>query len=311
MNAPSLYTYSTISMDTQVRLQVAIAEPEEAVWERAQRAFRWFLYTERVCSRFEEDSELCQLSSHVGQSVRVSELLFRALSFALEVARLTEGAFDPTVGRSMEARGFNRSYLTGREIASPPALNGGNPSERSSFKDVSLNPQTREVRLHAPLRLDLGAVAKGLAMDLAVRELEGFTSFVVDAGGDIYAKGNHSSGRPWRVGIRQPRSAGEMLRVLDVSDAAVCTSGDYERSGPGGDAQHHLLDPSTGSSTDGVASVTVVAPTAMLTDTLSTAAFILGVQRGLAFLERQGVEGVMVTSSLETHTARHFARHFQ
>ena len=102
------------------------------------------------------------------------------------------------------------------------------------------------------------------------------------------------------MGIRHPRGDG-LLDTLHVSDVAVCTSGDYERQT---DAGHHLLDPRTGAPANAVASVTVLAPSAMVADTLATAAFVLGPTDGIALLERHGVEGLIVTPALERFATR-------
>jgi thiamine biosynthesis lipoprotein len=162
--------------------------------------------------------------------------------------------------------------------------------------------------LRRPLTLDLGAVAKGLAVDAAARELEPFRDFAIDAGGDLYLGGVNSQGAPWRVGIRHPRRDDELIDSLRISNQAVCTSGDYERRTPGGDsksgAAHHILDPRSGESPHTVASVTVVASGAMLADGLATAAFVLGPEAGIQLLNRLGVEGLIVTPELERYETR-------
>jgi thiamine biosynthesis lipoprotein len=146
--------------------------------------------------------------------------------------------------------------------------------------------------------LDLGSVAKGLAIDLAARELHGQSNFSIDAGGDLYLGGRNFEGQPWSIGIRHPREPDQLIESLHVSDAAVCTSGDYERRTADG-LEHHILDPRTGASAVGVASATVVATSAMVADALATAAFVLGPADGLRLLERHGVEGLIITDTLE------------
>src|SRR4029078_2228663 len=91
--------------------------------------------------------------------------------------------------------------------------------------------EAQTIRLERPLLLDLGAVAKGLAIDMAVKKLHDdvYKSFAVDAGGDLYFAGTNAAGEPWSVGIRHPRSEGEMLESFRVSSAAVRTSADYAR----------------------------------------------------------------------------------
>ena len=151
------------------------------------------------------------------------------------------------------------------------------------------------------LTIDLGAVAKGLAVDAAARELQPFRDFAIDAGGDLYLGGRNPDGAPWSVGVRHPRADGGLLDTFRVSDAAVFTSGDYERPA-------HIVDPRSGASPGAVASVTVVAPGAMLADALGTAAFVLGPPEGLRLLERHGVEGLIVTTALERFETRGLPR---
>jgi len=166
---------------------------------------------------------------------------------------------------------------------------------------VTIDESAQTVTLHRPLLLDLGAVAKGLAVDLAARELAASRDFAIDAGGDLYLGGTNLEGQPWSIGIRHPRQPGSCIAAVRVSDRAVCTSGDYERQGPS-EAEHHIVDPRTGLSPQDVASVTVIAPSAMLADALATTAFVMGSDDGLPWLEQMGVEALIVTRTLESIT---------
>ena len=292
-------------MDTLVSVQ-AIADESEAFFdERATAAFGWFARVERVCSRFDPDSELSRLCARVGEPVPVSPLLFEAVCFAVAVANLSDGTFDPTIGRTLARRGFNRHYLTGQAMEIPAAT-----ADAPDYRDICLDADAGTITLRQSLLLDLGAVAKGLAIDLAAKEMHGFAHAVVEAGGDLYARGRNAAGEPWRVGIRHPRHDDALIATLHVSDMAVCTSGDYERRGPSG-VGHHLLDPRTGASTEAAASVTVIAPTAMVADALATAAFVLGPVRGLRFLDVQGVDGLIYTAALERYATRGLARYLR
>jgi thiamine biosynthesis lipoprotein len=273
-----------------------------------ERAVAWFHHIDESCTRFDERSELRQLCTQIGTSVPVSALLFEAIQFALAVAAETDGAFDPTVGIQMEALGFNREFRSGKIVRT-----GLERRADVSYRDVRLDPVRQAITLLRPMVLDLGAVAKGLAVDMAARELRPFVNFAVDAGGDLYLGGHNADQRPWSVGIRHPRREHELIDTLRVSDAAVCTSGDYERRSPSagagydllvGGTGHHILDPRSGLPTAGVASVTVVAPSAMVADALSTAAMALGPVAGLALLERHGVDGMIVTPALDRFETR-------
>jgi thiamine biosynthesis lipoprotein len=301
-------------MGTLVTIQVvrsatgAGADPA-AVDAALVRAFGWFHEIESRCTRFHERSELMQLSAQAGVPVAASAILYEAVRFALMVAEESGGAFDPTIGHRMEAVGFNREHRSGEIIRTP-----GTPENDVSYRDVQLDEDRRTITLRRPLTLDLGAVAKGLAVDAAARELTAFRDFAIDAGGDLYLGGSNERGAPWSVGIRHPRHEDELIASLRVSNQAVCTSGDYERripagegapddAGPAGEA-HHILDPRTGKSPHAVASATVVAPGAMLADALATAAFVLGPEEGIQLLTRLGVEGLIVTPGLQRYETR-------
>lgn len=293
---------STVSMGTVVTI-IAPTATEAQLDAVADRAFAWFRAVEAACSRFDPNSELRGLLQYIGEPVKVSPLLFQAVRVALAVARASRGAFDPCIGAAMERQGFNRHYVTGAPISTP--LTEAQPG---SFRDIRLDGRRRTITLHKPTALDLGAVAKGFAIDLAARELLTLGSFSIEAGGDLYVAGDQQPGQPWRVGIQHPRREDALIETLAVRNLAVCTSGDYERRSPSDATQHHLLDPRTGRSSELVASVTVVAPTAIVADALSTAAFVMGPKRGLRLLERQGVEGLFVTADLNRHATIGFDR---
>lgn len=280
-------------MDTLVTIHVV--SPREQTGDAApaiERAFEWFHQVERCCSRFDAGSEVTALALRAGAAVPVSPMLLEVVQFALAVAEESHGAFDPTVGWEMERRGFNREYKTGQVVRTAAAT-----GQRVSYRDVQVDGSAGTITLLRPLMLDLGAVAKGLAIDLAARELAPLESYAIDAGGDLYLAGSNPSGRPWTVGIRHPRSPEQLLETLEVANCAVCTSGDYER--PASDGGGHIMDPRRGEPATGVASVTVVAPTAMLADALGTAAFVMGPSAGIELLNRHQVAGLILSSSLE------------
>jgi len=264
-----------------------------------ERAVGWFRHVEERCSRFDTSSEVSRLARCAGAPMQVSETLFQTVQFALALAHDSGGAFDPTIGRSMEARGFDREYRTGEVVQTDI-----DESSEVSYRDVHLDAERRTITLARPLMLDLSAVAKGLAVDMAAHELAPFQNFAIDAGGDLFLSGHNADGEVWSVGIQHPRDKAILFDTLRVSNAAVCTSGDYERASPTQPSEHHIMDPHTGRAAQGVASVTVVAPVAMVADGLGTAAFVMGPEHGLELLERHGVEGMIVTPALERRETR-------
>ncbi|KEO84873.1 FAD:protein FMN transferase [Tumebacillus flagellatus] len=286
-------TRSALHMDTLVSIQVVSHESPEVLQHQLDLAFAAFSAVERVCSRFDPDSELRRLCEIVGEPVPVSGLLFEAVRFAWEVADMTHGVFDPTIGHRMEHAGFTRNYLTGEKTA-PQAL------EPATYRDLLLNEENRTILLKKPLRLDLGAVAKGLAIDLAAQGLRRAGGFLINAGGDVYAGGRNEHGELWRVGIQHPAHPDEIITSLTLTDSAVCTSGSYERVAVSTDQTltHHLLDPRTGTSAQDLLSCTVTASYAMMADAFSTAAFLLGPTDGQALLDEAGLSGLFITPDL-------------
>lgn len=292
------FLHTTAVMGTVVTIEVVGHDEspaaESARSEAVQRAAGWFQHVHDCCTRFDPRSELSRLTAQVGRPVTVSTLLHEAVRFALAVAEETDGAFDPTIGHRMEERGFNREQLTGLAVQT-----AGVDDRDINYRDVHVDPHHPRITLRKALLLDLGAVAKGLAVDMAVRELEAFGDFAIDAGGDLFLGGRNREGLPWSVGIRHPREPDQVLTTLHVTNRAVCTSGGYQRPVPGRPGEHHVIDPRTGASGNLLMSATVVAPSAMVADALATAAFVLGPVEGLALLERHGVDGLLLTPTMD------------
>jgi thiamine biosynthesis lipoprotein len=287
-------------MGTVITIEIVHGDSAPAEADAAvDRAFAWFAHIESCCSRFDPESDVMRLARSAGEPMAVSAPVLEAVKFAVAVAEESGGAFDPTVGATLETRGINRDYRTGRDTRSGVA-----DDSHASYRDVRIDPEAGTITLLKPLVLDLGAVANGLAVDMAARELAPFRDFAIDAGGDLYLAGLNAAGQPWHVGIRHPRADNVILDALRVSDRAVCTSGDYERSGTSGEP--HIVDARARGAAPAAASVTTVAPTALLADAAATAAFALGPVEGIAFLERLGVDGVMISSTLERFATRGF-----
>jgi thiamine biosynthesis lipoprotein len=257
----SVLAHTVAAMGTVVSFQVVGHEDtRDAAIAGAEG---WIRRVDDECSRYKPESDVMRLAATPGEPFAASPLLFEVVQFALAVAAASDGAFDPTIGTS-----------------------------GASWRDVSLDEASRTITLARPLVLDLGGVAKGLAIDLAARELAPLTDFMVDAGGDLFLGGANRHGEPWSIGVQHPRRPEELIETLRLSDTAVCTSGDYERG-------THIVDPRSGEPASALSSVTVIAPSAMVADALGTAAFVLGPQRGTAFLRSHGVRAILMTSDLE------------
>lgn len=284
-------------MDTVVSLTVVTGRSEEEINEKFSTAFGAFRSVEMTCSRFDRHSELMRLVQQVGKPIKVSDLLYEAIKFSLEVAKLTDGIFDPTVGKQMEMNGFQQHYLT-KEIVNSPLMT----NLPVSYLDIELDEEKRTVCLWKPLVIDLGAVAKGLAVDLAAKELNSLEGFVIDAGGDLYVSGTTEQMKPWRIGIQHPLRKTDTICSISLSDMAICTSGSYERISPKQSQTHHLIHPQSGNAVTSLVSCSVTAPFAIMADAFSTAAFLLGPDKGIVLLKQVGLDGILVTPSLDIYT---------
>lgn len=283
-------------MDTLVSIDVFAGETEPGAGPGIERAMGWFAEVERVCSRFDPESELRRLcAAPSGTPVVVGELLFSAIRIALGVCEATDGLFDITVGARMAQRGFDRNFRTGERLAGASETDPG-----ATWRDIRLNLPRREIVLRRPLLLDLGALAKGLAIDLAGQELGGHERWAVYAGGDLLVHDSREAPEPLSIGIRHPRQDGDVIETLQLANGAVCTSGDYERG-------EHILSPGNGDRPTSI-SCTVVAPTAVIADALSTAAFLMEPRKALRFLEAQAVDGLLFDRTLRRYETRGMRR---
>lgn len=287
---------SWLALGTVVQIALVTDRGTASINDAFNVALKALRSVEEACSRFAADSELVRLvHAPIGRAVPASAILYQCMKFALEVAKWTEGRFDPTVGARMEQLGFKRHYLTGELITSEIKA-----SEEATFRDIELDEENQAICLHRPLKLDLGAVAKGLAVDLAVRELTAFDfqGFVIDAGGDVYVSGRNEESELWHVGIRDPIHHAENVLMLHLTNAAVCTSGTYERKSPIDAEAHHILNAHSKESARGLLSVTAIGPYAMMADALSTAAFLYPPNEAVSLLEHAVLEGVVITDDL-------------
>lgn len=284
---------SRLYMDTVVDLQVVLNQFQHAeeIEAKVYRAFNWFRMVEEACSRFSHDSELMKASLVIGQPVHVSPFLFEPLRFAMELAVMTNGVFDPTIGKLMENLGFNQHYLTKDVIVSPA-------EESVTYKDIVLDEQERTVIFKKPMVIDLGAVAKGFAIDLAANEFKDCEGFIVNAGGDLFAGGLNENGEKWKVGIQHPYKKGKLIETIELTNEACCTSGSYERTSSAVQGMHHIVNPQTKQSPSDWISCSVIAPFAMMADAFSTVVF-LEKEHGREIIERTGLKGILISPGLQ------------
>jgi thiamine biosynthesis lipoprotein len=240
-----------------------------------------FLEVEEALSRFRPDSELSRLNRSAGSPFQASPLLRQVLSGALEAAARTGGLFDPTLLQAIEAAGYTRSFDRLEPGVPDPVEEAPGRYEKVELRDDGT------VVLHAGARVDLGGYAKGWTVDACEKLLVGCESWVVNAGGDLLARGAGPTGEGWLVGIEDPFDRNRDIGVLLAQDCAIATTSRMRRrwttqSGPA----HHIIDPATGQPADtGLASVTVVAESSVEAEVLAKVLFLLGPDGGPGYAE--------------------------
>ena len=246
---------------------------------------------DRDLSAWKGESVLMAVNRAAGTAdpVPIPPAFDTVLRFALAICKESDGAFNPLIGPVMRVWGFNGSAARQSPPADAELLAAAALADWRSIEFVALTNGTA-VRLQKPgMQLDLGAIAKGYAVDVAWERLKaaGHTNLLVDLGGNLRVIGEAAPGRGgWRTGVRNPFAEGDLIGKFLMRDGeAVATSGNYERFVEiEGVRYAHIMDSRTGKPVTGMAGTTVVAPTAVLADALSTTLFVLGPQRGTELL---------------------------
>lgn len=252
---------------------------------------------DRGLSLHRADSELARLNRHGGTTpLEVSRDLYAVLAAAREVSALSQGAFDVSVAPLVQAWGFGPERHT--RLPADEQLRAGRAA--LGWQGLQLHADTRSVsKARAGLQADLGGIAKGHGVDLAALALEaaGIEHYMVEVGGEVRTRGRNAAAQAWRIGIEEPDAMPQRARsVLPLSGQAVATSGDYrfyfEQSGR---RYSHEIDPGTAAPiAHGLASVSVVASTAMMADALATALIVMGPERGPALAARTGLPALFI-----------------
>jgi thiamine biosynthesis lipoprotein len=249
-----------------------------------------FATWETTLSRFRPESELSRLNASAGRAVRVTPLLLLVVEAALRAARATDGIFDPALEPHLRALGYDRTFddLAPDGPAAPATVPGG------SWSSIEIDRAASTVRLPAGAALDLGGIAKGMAVDEAIAVLvrRGVAAAVVEAGGDLAVTGLPPAASAWPVAVEVVNGQ----REVSIASGALATSGVSRRSWHRGDVeQHHLVDPRTGGSArNDLWSVTAAAATCAQAEVAAKVAFVLGRAEAARFLLRVGISALLV-----------------
>jgi thiamine biosynthesis lipoprotein len=265
---------------------------------------------ERAWSRFLPHSELCRLDREAGTGpVVVSAETADAIGSAISLWYVTDGRFDPTVRRALEASGYDRTFR-GVARAGPALTEPAVPAP--GCDGIRIDRARSTVSVPAGVALDLGGIGKGLAADLVATGLleRGATGACVSLGGDVRVAGRGLEGGAWEIEVEDPFDESRSLCRRTLVDRAIVTSTTRFRRWTRGDQMlHHIIDPATGTAANrGVTAVVATADSAWWAEGVAKAALVAGVDDGLALLERLAVAAVVVGDDGERHETTYWTR---
>jgi len=250
-----------------------------------------------LMSVYKPDSEISRVNSSAAEhAIKVSEELFELIKKADKFSKISQGAFDI----SFASIGYHYDY---RKQQRPEQKTIQKKLHTINYNNLILDNQSIKFSKEG-MRIDLGGIAKGHAVDQAIEILQqcGIKQALVSAGGDSRILGNRQ-GRPWMIGIQHPRDKQAVALSIPLSDTAISTSGDYERYFLSNNERiHHIINPETGKSAKRSWSASVIGPDATSTDALSTSIFILGAKEGLKLINSlDNMDAIIIDSAGVVH----------
>lgn len=269
---------------------------------------------DRQMSNYRDDSDLNRINNaELHQPVSIPAELFYVLQKSEQVAQMSGGAFDHTVGSLINLWGFGPD---GRVETAPPQAELERELDRVGYHYVILDEEAQTVKRTSDLNLSLSAIAKGYGSDAVSQYLleQGIDNHLVNIGGDIMSKGQRAPDQNWRIGIEAPNDTQQMVRhILPIEDTAMVSSGDYRNYfEEDGVRYSHTIDPTTGYPINhNLAAVTVLAENATLADGYATVLMVKGVERGVQFADKHDFAALFIVrgeEGFETIVSERFER---
>lgn len=300
--APAAWAFSGPTMSTTYTVKVVARNLDDSAKVAIHTVIRGAVDgVDDTMSTFRPQSELSRFNLSGTDEFSVSENLARVVAVALEVAELSEGALDVTVGPLVDAWGFGPDGWA----EAPDDARLDDLRETVGWRKLILDREAKTLRRTTEgLRVDLSAIAKGFAVDLVlfgIVEL-GYDDVMVEIGGEVRTAGLNEVGRPWRIGIERPDEEGRVAGLaVEVSDGALATSGDYRNfRDVDGYRVSHTIDPRTGRPVDhDLASVSVLADTCVKADAWATALNVLGPEEAVAVAEKQSLDALFIVRRID------------
>ena len=291
-------TYSRVLMGTVVDITI-IGDDEARLNSAAETAFAEIKRLEGLMSHYKEDSDVGRINAAAGkEAAHVSIETFEVIEAALEVSRLSSGAFDVTMGALGKVWHFTKD--DGEALMPPSKEKVKTILKLVDYRQIILDKKNSTVKLAKEgMKINLGGVAKGYITGRAAEILKknGVKKGIIHAGGDMVVF-NERDDSPHIIGIQDPRNKDNITGTIKISNAAIASSGDYERFFiKDGKRYHHIMDPSTGFPADKSMAVTIAAKNPTFADALSTAVFVMGPIDGMKLIEElPDVEGLIISA---------------
>jgi thiamine biosynthesis lipoprotein len=296
--APQKVDFVGPAMGTEVHF-VAYTTPkldEPTIRAAMERAHAEIVRVEGVMTSWRDTSEIGQINRNAGSPVTVSDETLDVLAKSRWAGDISSGVFDITFHALGDLWKFGDAAEANPKLPDPKVV--AEKRKLVDYRKVKLDPAAHTVTIAKGMKIDLGGIAKGYAVDRAAAVLRkaGLESFLTQAGGDLYGAGRKPDGSPWVSGIQDPRGPhGSFFAVIELTDHAFSTAGDYARAFfVAGKRYHHIIDPRTGYPATACRSVTVWAADAFTADAVDDAVFILGPEKGLALVEALPDVGVVI-----------------
>ena len=291
---PEPYGEARLMLHTFVDIKAYGDNAEGAV----KAAFEEMERVNRLLNNYDPQSEISKINDAAGlMAVSIGPETIGAIAGAKYYSDLSGGALDITVGPLLKLWGFAQEE-PGVQAGLPPSSLLDQAKQLVDYRLIELDAIKGTAKLpQKGMWIDTGSFTKGYVVDRAACFLknQGVKRALITAGGTIMAVGKKVDDKPWRVGIRHPREEGKLLGSIPLANQAVSTSGDYERFYHyKGRRICHIIDPRSGQPVEAVRGISVIAPTAMASDALSTALFVLGTQTGLALVKNLPETEVMI-----------------
>ena len=284
------------------RFEITLVSTQEVANQYLNAAQGEIERIERLISSWDANSQTAEINRQAGiKPVKVAKEIYDLIARSIEISKITQGAFDISYAALDPVWFFD-----GRMKAVPSESERLKSVQNIGFKDLVLNAKEQTVYLPKKgMKIGFGAIGKGYAADATKKLMKslGVSSGIINASGDLTSWGKKPDGTDWQVGISNPENPAKVFSWFPVRDAAVATSGNYEKYVTlEGKQYSHIMDPRTGMPVSGIKSVTVFAPKAELADAFATAVFIMGIDTGIDTISQlPGMSCIIVDAENNIH----------